>query len=181
MSQYDLQSPVLSDTQNSGATNAREVGAFVLAEVIKFAGVYALTYLGLLSGLYLGALHSGGPPLLMIVSAGISAVWGVVVFVLFILFRTGFGGVPTAVSPQDRGSPVITPSAATRGGEIGAFALAYAIVLGIILLANGIFLSQVYVAVGRSLAPLIGLAISIVGAIATFALFIGFRQTMLRR
>jgi hypothetical protein len=179
MSQYDTQSPVLSDI-NNGATNAREVGAFVLAEIIKFVGVYALTYLGPMSALYLWAVHSGGPPLLLIVSAGNSAVWGVVVFVLFILFRAGFGGVPMLVSPQDRNSPVITPGT-TRGAEIGAFALAYLIVLGIILVANGIFLPQVYAALGRSLAPLIGLAISIVGAVAAFALFIGFRQTMFRR
>jgi hypothetical protein len=180
MSQYDMQSPVLSDTRNNGATNAGEIGAFVLAEIIKFAGVYALAYLGPLSALYLSALHSGGPPLLLTVSAGISAVWGVVVFVLFILFRSGFGGIPTAVSPQDRGSPIITPGM-TRGGEIGAFALAYGIVLGIIMFSNGIFLPQVYAAIGRSLAPLIWLAISIVGAGATFGLFIGFRQSMLRR
>lgn len=176
MSRYDTQSPVLSDTQNDGVTNPREIGAFVLAEIIKFVGTYALAYLGLLSGLYLWAFHSGSRPLLLAVSAGIGAVWGVVVFVLFILFRAAFGGVPTIITPSERGSPVIT-----RGAEIGAFVLAYGIVLAIILLLNGLFLSQVYVAVGRMLAPLIGVAISIVGAIAAFAVFIGFRQAMISR
>jgi hypothetical protein len=175
MSQYDAQSPILSDAQ-SGTTNAREITAFVLAEIIKYVAAYGLTYLGLLSPLYQWALHTGKLPLLLIVSAGISAVWGIVVFVLFVVFRAGFGGIPAIIAPREQGSPVIT-----CGTEVGAFALAYAIVLGVILLMNGFFLAQVYVALGRSLAPLVGLGISIVGTFATFALFVGFRQTMTRR
>lgn len=176
MSQYDTQSPILSDARNGGTTNTREIAAFVLAEIIKFGGAYAITYLGLLSALYLWAFQLGSRPLVFMVSAVISAAWGVVLFVLFILFRAGLGGAPTMMGPQGG-----TPPPITRGAEIAAFALAYVIVLGIILLLNGVFLSQVYVAVGRSLAQLVALAIAIVGAVAVFALFIGFRQTMMSR
>lgn len=175
MSQYDTQSPVLPDFRNDGATNAREISAFVLAEIIKFAGAYALTYLGLMSALYLWAFHSGGRMLLLAVSGGVSAAWGVVVFVLLILFRALLGGVPTIISPQNQGPPM------TRRTEIAAFALAFLIVLGILLLLNGLVLPQVYLALGRSLAPLVGFAVSIVGSIAAFILFVCFRQSMIRR
>jgi hypothetical protein len=113
--------------------------------------------------------------LLLTVSVGISAVWGAAVFALFILFRALFGGVPTMVSQGEE------TGATMRGGEIGAFVIAYAIVLAAIFLLNELFLAQAYVALGRALAPLLGLAITTVGAVMVFILFVALRRPMVSR
>ena len=171
MTQFQTQSPVLPATQNDG-TNAREILAFFVAELLKTIGAYMLALTGALSPLYLWAIHIGGHPLLLTVSVGISAVWGAAVFVLFILFRSLFGGVPTIVS---RGE------ATMRGGEIGAFVIAYVIVLAAIFLLNELFLAHVYVALGRMLAPLLGLGVSAIGAVIVFILFLALRRPMVGR
>jgi hypothetical protein len=175
MTQFQTQSPILPASQNDGITNGREIGAFIVAEVIKTIGVYVLTLTGALSPLYRWAIQAGNHLFLWIVSAGISAVWGAAVFVLFILFRSLFGGVPTIVSHnRNAGS-------ATCGGEIGAFVIAYGIVLAVILLLNGLILAPAYVALGRMLAPLLGLGTSIVGAVIVFILFVALRRPMITR
>jgi hypothetical protein len=175
MTQFQTQSPVLPASQNDGITNGREIGAFIVAEVLKTIGAYMLALAGVLSPLYLWAIHTGGHSLLLTVSVGISAVWGAAVLVLFILFRSLFGGVPTLVSHgRDAGS-------ATCGGEIGAFVIAYVIVLFVIFGLNELFLAHVYVALGRMLAPLLGLGVSAIGAVIVFILFLALRRPMVGR
>lgn len=175
MTQFQTQSPILPASQNDGITNAREIGAFIVAEVIKTIGAYALAISGALSPLYLWALHAGNRPLIWIVSAGISVFWGAAVFVLFMLFRGLFGGVPMIVNRNQ------DATVTTRAGEIGAFVLAYGIVLAVILVLNGLLLAQAYAALGRALAPLLGLGTSIVGAIIVFILFMALRRPMVGR
>jgi hypothetical protein len=174
MTQFQTQSPILRATPGEGFTNAREVLAFIVAELIKTAGTYMLAITGALNPLYLWAIHAGNRPFLLAISAGISMVWGAVVLVLFFLFRGLFGGVPVIVN---RGQAA---ASATRGGEIGAFVLAYGIVLAVILVLNGLFLAQAYAMIGRVLAPLLGIAISIVGAVLVFILFLALRRAMVR-
>lgn len=176
MTQFQTQSPVLPATQNDGITNAREILAFIVAELIKTIGTYVLTFIGALNPLYLWAIHTGSQPLLLTVSAGISAVWGAAVFVLFILFRALFDGVPSIARNQGREAARMT-----CGGEIGAFVLAYVIVLAVILVLNGLFLAPVYVAIGRTLAPLLGLGISLIGAVIVYILFLASRRGMVSR
>ena len=175
MTQYQTQSPILPASQNDGFTNGREIGAFIVAEVLKTIGAYMLALAGVLSPLYLWAIQIGGHSLLLTVSVGISVVWGAAVLVLFILFRSLMGGIPTLVS-QGRGA-----GSATHAGEIGAFVIAYAIVLAIIFGLNELFLAQLYVAIGRMLAPLLGLAVSLVGAVVVFILFLALRRPMVGR
>jgi hypothetical protein len=175
MTQFQTQSPILPASQNDGITSGREIGAFIAAELIKTIGAYMVALSGALSPLYLWALHIGSRPLVWAVSAGISAFWGAVVFVLFMLFRGLFGGVPTIVN-RDQDATVTT-----RGGEIGAFVLAYGIVLTVILVLNGLFLAQAYAALGRALAPLLGLGTSIVGAVIVYILFVALRRGLLSR
>ena len=175
MTQFQTQSPILPASQNDGFTNAREIGAFIVAEVIKTAGTYMLALTGALSQFYLWAVHTGGHPLLLTVSIGLSTLWGAAVLVLFILFRALFGGIPTIVSHSpDAGS-------ATRGAEIGAFVIAYAIVLAAIFLLNELFMAHMYGALGRMLAPLVGLSVSLIGAVIVFVLFLALRRPMIGR
>jgi hypothetical protein len=171
MTQFDTQSPVLPDIQNDGITNGREIAAFFVAELAKFIGTYALTFAALLNPLYRWALYAGGRPAFFAISAGLSVCWGAMVLLVFVFARALFGGVPKIVGGQGRDDAVIT-----CGGEIGAFALAYGIVIALILALNGLFLAQAYVTLGHQLAPLLGLAISIAGAVIVFALFIGLRK-----
>jgi hypothetical protein len=175
MTQFQTQSPILPATQNDGFTNGREIGAFIVAELIKTIGAYMLAFSGALSPLYRWAIQAGNHLLVLTVSAGISVVWGAAVFVLFILFRSLFGGVPTIVSHgRDAGS-------ATHSGEIGAFVIAYGIVLIAILLLNGLILAPAYVTLGRTLAPLLGLGVSLIGAVIVFILFLALRRPMVGR
>jgi hypothetical protein len=175
MTQFQTQSPVLPATQNDGFTNAREIVAFVVAELVKTIGIYMLAFSGALSPLYLWAIRVGGHSWLLIVSLGLSVVWGAVVLALFMLFRGLFGGVPTIVSQSRDSGSVAHP------GEIGAFVIAYVVVLGVIFLLNELFLASMYVALGRLLAPLLGLAISTVGAVIVFILFLALRRPMVTR
>jgi hypothetical protein len=173
MTQFPTQSPVLPATDNAGFTNAREVAAFVVAELIKTLGVYLVTMSEVLNPLYMWAIHARAYSLVLGISAGISVVWGVVVLVLFILLRAGFGGIPTIVlKARDAGR-------VTCVAEIGAFVIVYAVVLAAIMLLNGFFLAQVYAAVGRTFAPLIGFATSAVGAVLVFFLFLSLRRAMI--
>jgi len=59
--------------------------------------------------------------------------------------------------------------------------LAYGIVLTVILVLNGLFLAQAYAALGRALAPLLGLGTSIVGAVIVYILFVALRRGLLSR
>ena len=174
MTQFQTQSPILPASQNDGSTNAREIFAFVAAELIKTIGVYALTLSGMLNPLYLWALHINRA-VFWAVSAGLSVFWGAVVFILFVLFRGLFSGVPMIVNP--RRDTAVT----TRGGEVGAFVVSYAIVVALILVLNGLFLAQAYAALGRALAPLLGLGMTIVSAVVVFILFVVLRRGMVSR
>ena len=173
MTQFDA-SPVLPATENDGITNPREVGAFILAQLIKLAGTYALSFAGVLSPLYLWALHSGGQSGFLAVAAGLRALWAFLMFISFLLVRALLGGVPTIVA-----SPRREYAVTTRGGEIAAFVLAYAIVIALVLVLNAAVLGQLYMALGRMLAPIVGFGISIIFAAIAYAIFIGSRRAFL--
>ena len=175
MTQFQTQSPVLPASRNDGITNGREILAFVVAELIKTIGAYGLAMTGALNPVYLWAVRTGSRALLLIVSGGISVFWGVAVFVLFILFRGLFGGVPMTVD-AGRGSALTT-----RGGEVGAFVLAYGIVLTVVLVLNGLVLAQAYAALGRMFAPILGLGITTIGAVVVFILFVALRRAIVIR
>ena len=123
MTQFPTQSPVLPASDNNGITNPREVAAFVLAELSKTIGTFLVGMTGVLNPLYLWAIHSGNHSLVFVISAGISVMWGIAVLVLFVLLRAMFGGMPTIVLRAPNAGRV------TCVAEIGAFVIAYAVVL----------------------------------------------------
>ena len=158
------QSPPLTagvDRRNAGVTNALEVAAYIIAQMIKLALVYLLSFAGWLSPLYLWAMQTGGRLALYAVSIGLSVAWGVLTVVVFFALREVLGGVPAN-----------TP----RPAEIGLLALAYAVVIAAQLVLNAMVLSHIYVALGQLFAPLLGLGLSIVFAAIIFAAFLGLRQ-----
>jgi hypothetical protein len=174
MTQFDASSVVLPEPGNQGITNGREILAFVFAELVKLAGTFGLSLAGLLSPLYLWALHAGGRTALFAVSAGLSTCWGLVMLALFLPIRGLLGGVPALVAGLGRDYAVTT-----RGGEIGAFALAYVIVIGLVMAMSASLLAPIYVALGPRLAPALGLAISLLSAVVIYAAFVGLRRAIL--
>jgi hypothetical protein len=174
MTQFNASSVVLPETGNRGITNGREILAFVFAELVKLVGTFGLSLAGLLSPLYLWAMHAGGPTAFFAVSVGLSACWGLVMLAVFLPIRGLLGGVPALVAGPGRDYAITT-----RGGEIGAFALAYCIVVGLVIATSASLLAPLYVALGPRLAPALGLAISLLSAVAIYAVFVGLRRAIL--
>jgi hypothetical protein len=174
MTQFDASSVVLPETGNRGITNGREILAFVFAELVKLVGTFGLSLTGVLSPLYLWAMHAGGWAAFFAVSVGLSACWGLVMLALFLLIRGLLGGVPVLVAGPGRDYAVTT-----RGGEIGAFVLAYAIVIGLVMATSASLLAPLYVALGLRLAPALALAISLLSAVVTYAAFVVLRRAIL--
>ncbi|HEV2187251.1 MAG TPA: hypothetical protein VGR70_08580 [Stellaceae bacterium] len=147
--------------------------------MIKIALVYALSYTGLLSPLYLAAFRAGGAIAVVPVTLGLNIVWGGVVLLLFLALRVALGGVPTMVAGAGQESAFTS-----RGGEIGAFVVAYLLIMISVLTFNGLFLSPLYASLGRGgqgqIAFAIGLAISLVNAVLVYLIFIGLRSAFCR-
>src|ERR1700720_751796 len=156
-------------------TNAFEILAYVIAQLVKIAVSVSAAYMGWLTPLYLVARRVAGPFSAIPVSVGLNIVWGILTFTVFIVLRGVAGGVPVSVGGQDRERAVTS-----SGTEIGGFALAYGIVVAVLLVINAVFLTAVYTDLYRngqaSLAVGLGLSISVIGAVIVFPLFIGLRR-----
>jgi hypothetical protein len=166
--------------RNAGISNGREVGAYAIAQIVKIALTYAASLSGVLSPLYLAAYHHGGAVAVFPVTFAIGVVWGAVTLILFLLLRAGLGGVPAMIADPGRENVVTT-----RGGEIGAFVVAYLTVAVALMVLNGMFLGPLYVSLSRSgqgaIAFAIGISFSTAGAVAVYFLFIALRAAFCRR
>jgi hypothetical protein len=169
--------------RSTGLTNGRETLAYALAQAIKIALADAVGFSGLLSPLYAWVVHAAAGRgqvgvAVIAVSTVINVLWTILALVVFLVFRGLFSGTPANV-----GGPGREQTVTTRGAEIGAFALAYAIVVAVLTVVNTAFLSQIYVSLYRSGEKLagfgLGLATSIVSATLVYALFVGLRRAFL--
>jgi len=142
--------------------------------------VSALSYSGLLSPLYLAAFRTGGAIAVVPVTVALNILWGGLVLLLFLALRAAVGGVPTLVAAADRENAFTS-----RGGEIGAFVIAYLLIMVAILMLNGLFLSPIYASLSRSgqtqIVFAIGLVISLINAVLVYAIFIGLRPAFCRQ
>jgi hypothetical protein len=166
--------------RNEGITNGREVGAYTIAQAIKIALVYAVSFSGLLSPLYMAAFKTGGPIAVLPVTFSINVVWGGVTLLLFVGLRAALGGVPAMIAgPGQEG--IFT----SRGGEIGAFVIAYLLMMVVLMIVSGLFLSALYGSLNHNgqmqIVYAIGLSISLFNATATFLIFVALRAAFCRR
>jgi|SRR6185437_6339953 len=171
-------------SRNAGLTSGREVLAYALAQTIKIALADAVSFGGLLSPLYQWLAHTmaGHGQLgiaLIVVTTAINALWTILGFAIFLVLRGLCGGTPAIFGGSGHEEAVTT-----RGAEIGAFALAYAIMVALLTTVNAVFLSQVYVSLYRSGEKLaafgLGLTMSILSAAIVYAIFIAFRRAFLQ-
>jgi hypothetical protein len=158
------------DERNARVTNGREALAYVLAQACKLVLVFGLAYSGALSPLYLAAARSGLSPVLTL---AFTLVYAAIVLGLFLVFRGGLGGTPAAVAPA-------RPQAiATRGGEVGALAIAYALgalaQIGLNTFALNPIYIQLYQSGLRSLQFGLSLVVSVAVAAVVFAVFVALR------
>jgi hypothetical protein len=164
-------------SRNGGITNGREIGAYAIAQAIKITLTYALSFSGLLSPLYLAAYKSGGTLAIIPVTLVINVLWGGLALLLFLALRAALDGVPATVGGSDG-------AFTSRGGEIGAFVIAYLLMLIVVLALNGLFLASIYAALGhggqQELVFAIGLSISLVNAALVYLIFIGLRSAFCR-
>ena len=176
MAQFDTGSIVV---QNGGLTNGREIGAYAIAQVIKLALTYAVGFSGLLSPLYMAAYKIGGSLGVVPVTLVINVIWGGVALLLFLALRAALGGVPAVVAGPGRESAFTS-----RAGEIGAFVIAYLILVVIVLVLHSAFLAPIYAELGRNgqrqVIMTIGLAISVANAVLVYPIFIGLRSALCR-
>jgi hypothetical protein len=156
--------------RNEDITNGREVLAYALAQLLKLAVVYALTFARTLGPLYVWAFHTAGQAGIFAISIVLNAIWLPLVLIVFLTARGLLGGVPAIVAQR---ADAFTSS----GSEIGAFVLAYVLLYVILVGVNIVVLSKVYIAFGPSLAPLLGLTISIIAAAATYVVFVFLRRS----
>jgi hypothetical protein len=164
-----------SAARNAGVTG-QEIAAYAIAQAIKIAASYALSYSGMLIPIYMWAAHYGGLASVWL-GLGFSLVYGGVTMLLFLALRGSFGGVPAMIS----GTQTFTSS----GGEIGAFVIAYAVgAIGQIAIntfvLNGFYI-ELYRSGQRALQMGIGATLSVVTAAIVFAIFIGLRAAFCRR
>jgi hypothetical protein len=165
--------------RNEGISNGREVGAYAIAQAIKIALVYAVSFSGFLSSLYMAAYKTGGPIAVIPVTFSINVVWGGVTLLLFVGLRAALGGVPAMIAGPGRES-IFT----SRGREIGAFVIAYLLMIVALMVASGLFLSALYGSLNHNgqmqIVYAIGLSISLVNAAVTFLIFVALRAAFLR-
>jgi hypothetical protein len=177
MAQFDA--PGIARRDGS-LTNGRETGAYAIAQVIKLALTYAVGFSGLLSPLYMAAYKAGGAAGVVPVTFVINVIWGGMALLLFLALRAALRGVPAIVAGTGRESAFTS-----RGGEIGAFAIAYLILVVAILVLHSAYLASIYAELGRNgqrqLIMAIGLAISGANAVLVYPIFIGLRSAFCRR
>jgi len=166
--------------QNSGIANWQEFGAYAIAQAIKVALSFALSFSGLLTPVYTWAYRIGGVTSIVLVSAAISVFWATVLLVLFLALRGALGGVPTMIAEPGRAHAVTS-----SGGEIGAYVIAAALLIAVLTALNSAVLGPIYVSLShggqRSLATALAMSISAVGAAVVYAIFIGLRSAFCRR
>jgi hypothetical protein len=171
-------SPLVT-SENAGLTNGREIGAYAIAQAIKIALVSTVSFSGLLFPIYLAAFKSGGAIAIIPVTFALNVIWGSIGLLLFLAFRAALGGVPAMVAGPGRESAFTS-----RGGEIGAFVIAYLLLIVVVLALNSLLLAPIYTELGRAgqrqIVFAIGLAISLVNAVLVFLIFIGLRSAMCR-
>jgi hypothetical protein len=166
--------------RNEGISNGREVGAYAIAQAIKIALTYAVSFSGLLSPLYAAAFKSGGAIAVVPVTFILNLVWGGVTLLLFLGLRAALGGVPAMIAGTGREGAFTS-----RGGEIGAFVLAYLLMMVALMIVSGVFLSAFYGLLNRSgqmqIVYAIGLSISLANAAVVYLIFVALRSAFCRR
>jgi hypothetical protein len=171
---------VIPAPQNSGIANWQEFGAFAIAQAIKVALSFALSFSGLLTPIYTWAYRIGGVTSIVLVSAAISVFWASMLLVLFLALRGALGGVPTMIAVPGREHAVTS-----GGGEIGAYVIAAALLIAVLTALNSAVLGPIYVSLNhdgqRSLATALALTTSAAGAAVVYAVFIGLRAAFCRR
>src|SRR5262249_6503722 len=130
--------PQATAPANSGVTNGREIAAYVVTQLVKFAFIYSITYSGVMTPIYMSAARSGVPFAAPLIGVVFSVFWGAVAFPLFMMLRAGLGGVPAVLAAS--GPNTIT----TRGSEIGAYAVAFLATLAVLQIVNMTVLPAVY-------------------------------------
>jgi len=176
MTQFDA---VGAAPKNAGISNGREIGAYAIAQAIKIVLTYLVSFSGLLSPLYLAAYKSGGAVGTVPITLGVNIVWGTAALLLFLALRSALGGVPTMIAGPG-GEAAFT----SRSGEIGAFVVAYLLVLVVVLVLNGMFLAPLYASLARGgqsqIVLAIGFSIALVNVAIVYAIFIGLRAAFCR-
>jgi hypothetical protein len=176
MTQFD---PAPLAPGNAGVTNGREIGAYAIAQAIKIALVSTVSFSGLLSPIYSAAFRSGGAIAIVPVTFALNVIWGSIGLLLFLALRAALGGVPAMVA-----GPAGESAFTTRGGEIGAFVIAYLLLIVVVLALNSLFLAPIYAAFSRAgqsqIVFVIGLSISLVNAALVYLIFIGLRSAFCR-
>jgi uncharacterized membrane protein YhaH (DUF805 family) len=157
-------------------TNSREAAGFFLARAIVVAIYFIMMPLAL-TPLYMQLIRSGGASLMPVVTTGVSVVTWLVTLLLFLALRAGFGGVPPVVAGHGR-RDAVTSSAA----EIGAFLIAFVIVVAAVWTLTMFVLAGVYASLQRSggtmwITP-VAIAVSVVSAVVFFLIFIALRSAM---
>ena len=157
-------------------TNAGEVGAFFLARAIIVAIMYFVTPY-VLSPIYLQLFRSGGALLMTVGTLSVGFLAYLVTLLLFLVFRSGFGGVPLRVAGYGR-RDAVTSSA----GEIGAYLIAVLVVMVLFAVLNATILLAVYTSLRQSGATTlvlpVSLSVSAVSAVVLFLIFISVRSAM---
>jgi hypothetical protein len=176
MTQFDTTTALPSE----GISNGREVGAYAIAQAIKIALTYAVSFSGLLSPLYAAAFKNGGAISVLPITVVINVAWGGVTLLLFLGLRAALGGVPAMIAGPGREGAFTS-----RGGEIGAFVIAYLLMIVVLMIASSVFLSAFYGSLNRNgqmqIVYAIGLAISLTNAALVYLIFIALRSAFCRR
>ena len=154
-----------------GLTNRREVFAYALAALVRYALVMAISFGGALTALYRGAYTTGGPGLVAALAFCLGAFWLALAMPVFFALRRGFGGVPAAVAGR-------------RGAEIGAYAVAHLFVLVVANVVNSAVLSSIFVSLRQEglggLGYLLAFTVFLVFAALSFVLFVYIRRSFVR-
>jgi hypothetical protein len=170
--------PVDGPARYGGVANCREIGAYAIAQALKLVVAYALIYSGLTIPLYTWA-RTAGPGASLLLNVGFIAAYGALILVVFLLLRGAFGGVPDAMAAAGRSGAIVT-----RGGEIGAFVIAYAITAVIQITLNIAVMNEVYISLirngQRALQAAVAFAVSVVAAAVVYAIFIALRSIFCR-
>ena len=155
-------------------TNSGEIAGFFLARAIVVV-LMAVAAPFVLSPLYFQLFQAGGAILLALATHSVNFVAWLVTLMLFVLLRSGFGGVPPRVAGR---RDAVTSS----GGEIAAFLIAVLIVMIAVAAFTRFVLVDFYVALQRSgqviLVVPISLAVSAVASVVFFLIFIAVRGAM---
>jgi hypothetical protein len=177
MTQFDTVYPT---GQNGGITNGREIGAYAIAQAIKIALSFGLSFSGLMSPFYTWAYRGGGTRAVFVVSIMVSVFWTAVLLILFLALRSAFGGVPTMIAKPGQEHAFIS-----LGGEIGAYVIAFALLIAGLAALNSVVLGPILVSLNRDGQKIAAVAMSfstaLVGAMIAYILFVALRSAFCPR